>query len=454
MKTDALSIAGLALASSLLLGCDNPAKPEPQTPASSPSPSGSTRPVPADAPSPPAPAPTGNAADAAPAGPKPSAAQVSSFAKASNAFAFDLHPRMGKGNVAYSSASISTALAMTWGGAVGPTSDEMRKVLHLDGKVDDVLASAGTIAADLQAPGPVALSIANRLFGEKTFAFEKAFLDGTAKHFGAPLEPVDFKGASEAARARINGWVAERTKDRIQDLVPPRGVDAETRLALVNAVHFLGDWDEPFNKTATADLPFSILGKEEKPVPTMRKTESFRVAEVDGARVVELPYVGGRFAMVIAMPAKVDGLPALEASMDLGRYERWVKALAHERVFLSLPKFEVNPAGSTPLKQVLVGMGMKLAFDREQADFTKIANPPSRADRLVIGEVFHKAFVKVDEKGTEAAAATAVVMPRAGGAPSQPKAFAVDRPFLFFLRDVQSGLILFTGRVVDPSKKG
>ncbi len=336
---------------------------------------------------------------------------------------------------------------------MGPTSDEMRKVLHFEGKVDDVLASAGKTSSDLQAAGPVTLAIANRLFGEKTYTFERSFLDGTAAHFGAPLEPVDFKGASEAARKRINGWVAERTKDRIQDLVPPRGVDAETRLTLVNAVYFLGDWEEPFNKTATADLPFSILGKSEKAVPTMRKTESFRVAEVDDARIIELPYVGGRFAMVIAMPAKVDGLPALEASMDLGRYERWVKALAHERVFLSLPKFEVNPSGSTPLKEALTGMGMKLAFDRDQADFTKIANPPSRADRLVIGEVFHKAFVKVDEKGTEAAAATAVVMPRAGGAPSQPKAFAVDRPFVFFLRDVKSGLILFTGRVVDPTKK-
>ena len=219
-------------------------------------------------------------------------------------------------------------------------------------------------------------------------------------------------------------------------------------------MYFLGDWKHPFSKEATSDLPFMVEGKTEAKVPTMRKVESFAVATADGATVVELPYQGGALSMVVVVPAKADGLGELEAKLDPARFDGWVKALTPEKINLTLPKFEVNPAASLALREVLVEMGMKLAFDADRADFTRIANPPSPADRLVISNVFHKAFVKVDEKGTEAAAATAVMMARAGSAPSaQPREIKVDRPFLFFLRDVPSNLVLFSGRVVDPTKK-
>jgi serpin B len=184
----------------------------------------------------------------------------------------------------------------------------------------------------------------------------------------------------------------------------------------------------------------------------MRRTDHLPTAEVDGTQLVELPYVGGRFAMMFAVPGKKDGLPEVEKSLDAARFDRWVKALAPERVQLALPKFEVDPPESIALRDALLALGMKTPFDRKKADFTKIADPPRPDDRLFIGNVFHKAFVKVDEKGTEAAAATAVVMPRAGGAPQQPKQVTVDRPFLFFLRDRTSGMILFAGRVLDPGK--
>ncbi len=405
------------------------------------------------APSAPGPAASGSG----PALPAPSAGEAASFARASNAFGFDLHARLRSrpGNLTYSPASISLALAMTWGGAVGPTADEMRETLHFEGPPRDVMTSAGKLSAALQDPKrPVVLAIANRLFGERTYTFHKPFLDDTAHLFGAPLEPLDFKTQKEAARKRINGWIAERTKDRIRDLVPESGVSTDTRLALVNAVYFLGDWDEPFIKAATSDASFMVNGRTDTKVPTMRKTHGFKVADADGATIVQLPYQGGELAMVLVVPQKADGLADLETKLDAAHFSAWTAALKAELISLFLPRFEVAPAESIALRDELVAMGMKLAFDPDHADFTKIADPPSPADRLVISNVFHKAFVKVDEKGTEAAAATAVLMPRAGGAPQKPREVKVDRPFLFFLRDVPSGLVLFAGRVVDPTQKG
>jgi serpin B len=436
----ARQLAVTAFAAGALCGCDSTPRPAPETPASASSS-----------------APAAAGSDARPPQAPPSPGEARSFAQASNAFGFDLHARLREkpGNLTYSPASITLALAMTWGGAAGPTSDEMRATLHFQGPVKDVLASAGKLSATLQDPKrPVVLAIANRLFGEKTYGFEKPFLDDTATLFGAPLEPVDFRTQKEAARQRINGWVAERTRDRIKDLVPASGVSTDTRLALVNAVYFLGDWEEPFQKTATGDQPFLVNGTKETPVPTMRKVHGYEVADAGDATVVQLPYKGGELAMLVVVPKKADGLGEIEAKLDAKRLDGWVSALKSERVALAMPRFEVNPAESIALRDELEAMGMKLAFDADRADFTKIANPPSKADRLVISQVFHKAFVKVDEKGTEAAAATAVMMARGGGAPEQPRQVKVDRPFLFFLRDIPSGLVLFAGRVVDPTQKG
>jgi len=455
-----LALGTFAALATSLAGCDTTAKPQPQTPPSQTAAGADSAPAPAQGPASSASSPGSMTPSAVPSLPAPTAAEAAAFAKANNAFAFDLYRPIGKaggkagGNLAFSPASISTALAMTWGGAVGPTSDEMRKMLHFEGSAEEVLTSAGKVAADLQRGDALVLAIANRLFGEKTFTFQKPYLDSTEKLFGAPLEPVDFAGAPDPARQHINQWVAGRTKDRIKDLIPASGIDGETRLVLVNAVYFLADWAEPFDKSATTDLSFWANGKTEKPVPTMRRSAAMPFAEVDGTQLVELPYVGGRFSMLVVVPAQRDGLPALEAKLDVARFDSWVKALATEQVFLSMPKFEIDPPSSIALRDALQSLGMKTAFLRGQADFSKIADPPRPADRLFVGNVFHKAFVKVDEKGTEAAAATAVVMPRGGGAPKKARQLAVDRPFLFFLRDRTTGTILFVGRVVDPSGKG
>jgi serpin B len=301
----------------------------------------------------------------------------------------------------------------------------------------------------------VVFRIANRLFGEKTYAFEPSFLESTRAAYGAALEPLDFRGDPEAARGTINSWVESETEKRIPDLVPPKSVDSETRLALVNAIYFLGDWDEPFEKESTRPAPFFASAKEQKDVPTMHRTASLRMARRPGLRLLELPYKGQDLSLLVVLPEAQDGLGAVEGSLTALGLEDLVRTLIPVRVAVALPRFEINPAASLALADVLRRLGMPTAFDRERADFTGIANPPDPQDRLFIGQVFHKAFVKVDEKGTEAAAATAVIVMRTTSvaAPAQSLEFKADHPFLFFIRDRTSGLLLFMGRVADPSIK-
>jgi serpin B len=378
------------------------------------------------------------------------------LARGNNAFGLDLYRslRASPGNLVFSPASVTTALAMTWGGARGETAAQMKQVLRFEGAPSEVMQASGKLAAALQDPSrPIVFRIANRLFGEKTSGFEGPYLEATKAAFGAALEPVDFKGAPEAARMLINGWVEQRTEKRIKDLVPPNGVTRETRLALVNAIYFLGDWQEPFTREATRPEPFFTSAAQKRDVPTMHTVQHLRFAHKEGWKALELPYRGGDLSMLVLLPDRVDGIAALEESLTSAGLDAVVKSLASTRVVVSLPKFEVDPPLSLPLGEVLVRMGMAAAFDRQKADFTGIANPANPADRLVIGQVFHKAFVKVDEKGTEAAAATAVMMMRAGSAPpkEKPAEFKADHPFLFFIRDNASGMLLFLGRVADPT---
>ena len=388
----------------------------------------------------------------------PAPGELGGLAKSNNALAFDLYARTRTqaGNLALSPISISTALTMTWGGARGETAAQMKKVLHAEGEADKAMDVSGKLVASFgNADSKVTLRVANRLFGEKTYAFEQAYLDRTKAAFGAPLEGLDFKRAADASRKHINDWIAKQTQDRIKDRIPAKALDADTRLVLTNAIYFLGDWMEPFKKEATRPAPFQVTATAAKDVPTMSQTAHFRFAATDGVKLLELPYQGGEVAMLFVLPDAPAGLDAVEKRLSPEALDRWIGAMAHDRVNVALPKFEINPAQSLSLGDTLQALGMPLAFDRAKADFTGIANPPSPADRLYISKVFHKAFVKLDENGTEAAAATAVGMSTVGSAaPSKPPSkFKADHPFLFVLRHVKSGAILFMGRVSDPSAK-
>ena len=388
--------------------------------------------------------------------PKPPSDELARrMAAGSNAFGFDLHGRLRSvpGNLAYSPASLTLGLLLPWGGARAETDAAFRRVLHLDGSPAELLpAWSGLVTAIENRGRPATVRVANRLFGERSYAFEAAYVEATRKAFGAGLERLDFRGAPEPARSAVNAWVEEETERRIRDLVPPGGVTNETRLVLVNALYFLGRWQRPFEASATRPAPFHLTPALARDVPTMHQTGSFRYLARGGLKALELPYEGGGLALLVVLPDAVDGLPAVEGSLDAGALEALVAGLAPARVHVEVPKFEVNPAASLSLAETLAALGLTVAFDRARADFTGIARPPDPADRLVLAEVFHKAFVRVDEEGTEAAAATAAAMVRAASAPAPPEAeFAADHPFLFFLRDVESGLVLFAGRLVDPA---
>jgi serpin B len=384
-------------------------------------------------------------------------AEIQALANSSNAFALDFYAkiRARKGNLVASPFSIHTALAMTWAGAKGETADQMKKVLHLDS--DRAIDVAGGLLRSYGAPDQkVTIRIANRLFGEKTYVFEAPYLARVNAAFGAPLEPLDFRGAAQQARGHINDWVAKQTEDRIKDLIPEGGITPQTRLVLTNAIYFLGAWATAFKKEATRPAPFFTSKTDQKDVPMMHQSARHRLTATDGVKVLDLPYENGALAMTFVLPNAIDGLDAVEARLTPKMLETWLGAVAPTQVIVSLPKLEIAPAESLSLSDTLAARGMPLAFDEAKADFTRIANPPNPGDRLFISGVIHKAFVKVDEKGTEAAAATAVVMESAG-APLRPTTppleFKADHPFLYLLRDTRTGLILFMGRVADPAAK-
>lgn len=388
----------------------------------------------------------------------PSADATTKLAASSNALGFDIYGRAkaSPGNLAMSPASISAALAMTFGGARAETEAQMKRVLHVEGSRDQVMSDWGKLSRALQSPSrPLSLRIANRLFGEKTFKFEQAFLDKTKTDFAAPLEPNDFINDFEPARVHINGWVEEQTEHRIKDLLPPASLDKLTRLVLVNAIYFLADWAEPFEKTATYDATFDVAPGTQKKTPMMHQGgHSHRVAQADGVKVLQLDYKGNDASMLVILPNQKDGLAEVEKSLTAAKLESWRAALAPVKVSITLPRFEVAPTPSMSLKDDLVALGMPDAFDRDKADFTGMANPADKRERLRIDKVFHKAFVKVDEKGTEAAAATAVVMAKGGGPPPAPALeFVADHPFVFAIVDNATGLVLFLGRVADPTMK-
>lgn len=385
----------------------------------------------------------------------PAIFDATKLAKSNNAFAFDLYGRVSKeqGNLAMSPASVGAALVMTWSGARRRTEEQMRNVLHLDGSQDAVLSDWGSLSRGLQDPArPLKLRIANRLFGDKGYAFDPAYLEKT-RSYGAALEPTDFRTGHEPARGRINAWVEQQTERRIQDLLPPGSIDREMRLVLVNAIYFLADWADQFQKRATRDESFKVTATSQKTAPTMHQMGGYRVAQADGVSVLEMPYAGRDAAMLVVLPDRVEGIADVERTLTAAKVDAWTRALAPQNVSVSLPRFEVSPSPSLLLGAGLANLGMADAFDRDRADFTGIANPADPRDRLNIGEVFHKAFVKVDEKGTEAAAATAVTMPRAGCAPAQALEFRADHPFVFIIVDKPTGLVLFIGRVADPTTR-
>jgi len=373
-------------------------------------------------------------------------------ARAANAFALKLYAREAKakkggGNVLVSGTSLRQALGVAYLGAHGDTAREMAMALELPA---DAKVAAATAKADLaawqSARGQAELVVANRLWTDKSLALQPEFVATATAAYGAAPEAVDFKGGAEPARKTINAWVAKTTNDKIQELLAAGTLDETTRAVVTNAVYFKGRWPMPFPKTATKPEAFHVAAGKTSTVPMMHATESHRLAEVSGTKVLEMRYDTSEVAMLVVLPAAATGLAKLEESLSADTFASWTQALKHQRVAVTLPKFTFRGGGvMTPTLQDL---GMKTAFTNK-ADFAGIAEPRG-TDRIQISHVVQQTYIAVDENGTEAAAATAAVMSTTGMPIGEPAQFKADRPFLFFLYDVKRGRVLFAGRVTDP----
>jgi len=388
------------------------------------------------------------------ANPQVGDADLTKLVEGNTGFAFDLYRALsaGDGNLFYSPYSISLALAMTYAGARGETEQQMAETLRfLLGQealhqafngLDQQLAARGQGAAGKDGEG-FRLNIVNAVWGQRDYEFLDAFLDTLAENYGAGIRLLDYIKEPEKSRVTINDWVSEQTEERIKDLIPPGAIDILTRLVLTNAIYFNAAWQTPFAEDATADGSFRLLDGSQVTVPMMHLTESLGYGRGEGYQALELPYDGGELSMVVLLPDE-GGFARFEEALDAGLLAAALEAIADAQVRLCMPKFEFDSEFS--LKNTLAEMGMPVAFS-DAADFSGMTGNRE----LTISEVIHKAFVGVDEAGTEAAAATAVIM-RLTAAPAEPPVeVTIDRPFVFLIRDIETGTVLFVGRVLNPA---
>jgi len=374
--------------------------------------------------------------------------QVQSIAQENNRFALDLYETLREqpGNLFFSPFSISTALAMAYAGARGSTAEEMAKALRFSADTSLLHEGFGDLLNRLtpdEGEAPYTLNIANRLWGQEGFGFEPEYLDLTRTRYGSELAQVDFKANPEGVRQEINGWIAEMTKDKIKDLLPQGSLDALTRLVLTNAIYFKGDWALQFDPDRTRDEPFWVTADQSIPTPMMIQKEDFLYAKSGDVSVLELPYEGEALSMFLVLPDSIDGLDKVEQSLSADSLLAWREKMTPGDVDVRLPRFEMRSRFG--LNGALSGLGMPTAFT-DRADFSGMAETGD----LFINSVFHEAYVKVNEEGTEAAAATGMVM-ALSSMPEEPRQFHADHPFLFLIRDNATGSILFLGRMADPT---
>jgi serpin B len=365
------------------------------------------------------------------------------------AFALDLYNqlRTARGNFFFSPFSISTALAMTYAGARENTARQMAVTLHFTEAPNLLHRSMGKVLTQLnsvQQQTAVELRVANALWAQKGYKFRDEFIRIVHEAYQAELTQVDFRAASEAVRQSINAWVENQTDQKIKDLIQPGVLNALTRLVLVNAVYFKGFWDIRFKPADTREMEFWLSEGGPVKLPMMHQKHEFGYWENEWLQVLEMPYKNGSLSLIILLTKEKAGISALEKKLTLANTINWQNQLRQRKIVVFLPRFKIESEFS--LNQTLTAMGMPDAFNPASADFSAMVVGKKE---LYISAVIHKAFIEVNEEGTEAAAATGVVVGVTSIAPSPP-VFKADHPFVFFIRDNASQSILFLGRVANP----
>lgn len=372
-------------------------------------------------------------------------------AKDSNAFATDLYAQLRgqSGNLFFSPESISTAFAMAYAGARGQTATQMAHVFHFTLPQDKLHPAEGALLTQMNDEHKdYELHSADALWAEKDARFLDSYLQLVKTSYGAGFHPVDFKTAPDAARNTINQWVEQQTSGKIKDILPSGSVTPATRLVLTNAIYFKGTWLNPFNAHSTEAEDFHLGSSQTTKAQMMNRTGAYDYYNGGTFQELELPYKGEELAMIVLLPKNVDSLPALESTFTAANADSWFQKLTMaNKVVLSLPKFTMTD--QFELSSTLAKMGMPQAFTNA-ANFSGMTGKPE----FTISAAIHKAFIELNEQGTEAAAATAIGMTAMAMRREEPPpvVFNADHPFLFYIRDQKTGAILFMGRVLDPTK--
>lgn len=378
---------------------------------------------------------------------------VETLAQDVSAFALDLYHqlRWSEGNLFLSPYGISAALAMAHAGARGNTETQMARALRYTLRQESLhpaFAELGSGLAKLQEGGHIKLSTANSVWPQQGYPLLDGYLSLIKRHYGVSVTPLHYSDAPEAARETINRWVDKRTDHKIKNLIQPGVLGVLTRLVIVNAIYFGGEWACKFQASLTKNEPFLISPGMSVQVSLMKQEGEFRYGESESIQVLELPYLSKTLSMLILLPREKDGLKHLEHSLSVENLARWRNALREEQVEVFLPRFRMTC--TFRLDKALSAMGMADAFIESKADFSGMDGRPGW---LYLGAVLHKTYVDVNEEGTEAAAAT-LAMAKPTAAPGQPPVFRADHPFLFAICETRSGTLLFLGRLTDPTKTG
>lgn len=368
-----------------------------------------------------------------------------------NQLAFDLYYQLNKKetgkNIFFSPVSISTVLAMTYAGAKGKTEKQMAKAIHFSLDQKRLHPAFSVLMQGLQSGRGYKLNIANALWGQKGYSFLKDFIDITKTYYGSGFKEVDFKNHTEESRVAINHWVEEKTKYKIKNLIQNGVLTKDTRLVLTNAIYFKGSWLSKFESKDTRSMPFYVTADNTAQVPMMVQTGHFKYTGNGVFQMIEMPYVGNRLSMVILLPQRKDGLKEVEAMLTAKNLDKWLNGLREEEVDVSIPKFKMTQ--TYELNEMLKSLGMKDVFEPPTPDSGADFSGMTGVKDLSISNVIHKAFIDVNEGGTEAGAATATVVFGVTRFSYNPT-FKADHPFVFMIRDMNSGVILFVGRIANP----